>query len=123
MQRRAGKVVDNSIRFADVKLLGNSGSGGMPEWLKSLLKNAPVSVEAPSTNDLGIQTGVYGALMAWTLVNGVQYSSGGQFSSGGADVPGLILATGFGASLYFLRKKNVKLGENYSYVLYFLIFF
>ncbi|XP_057863497.2 protein CHAPERONE-LIKE PROTEIN OF POR1, chloroplastic [Cryptomeria japonica] len=111
MQRRAGKVVDNSIRFADVKLLGNSGIGGMPEWLKNFLKNSPVSVEAPSTNDLGIQTGVYGALMAWTLVNGIQYSAGGQYSSGGADVPGLILATGFGASLYFLRKKNVKLGK------------
>ncbi|CAA2992794.1 CHAPERONE-LIKE PROTEIN OF POR1, chloroplastic [Olea europaea subsp. europaea] len=28
-----------------------------------------------------------------------------------ADVPGLILATSFGASLYFLTKKNVKLGK------------
>ncbi|KAH9322197.1 hypothetical protein KI387_016836 [Taxus chinensis] len=111
MQRRAGKVVDSSIRFADVKQVGITGIGRMPEWLKILLKKAPFNVEAPSANDLGIQTGVYGALMAWTFVYGISYPAGGQLSSSGADVPGLILATGFGASLYFLRKKNVTLGK------------
>uniref|UniRef100_A0A0D6QV15 Protein CHAPERONE-LIKE PROTEIN OF POR1, chloroplastic n=1 Tax=Araucaria cunninghamii TaxID=56994 RepID=A0A0D6QV15_ARACU len=111
MQRRAGKVIDSSIRYADVKQVGTSGVGRMPEWLKNFLKNAPFSVEPPSANDLGIQTGVYGALMAWTFVNGVSYPEGVQLSSNGADVPGLILATGFGASIYFLRKKNVKLGK------------
>jgi hypothetical protein len=111
MQRRAGKVVDSSIRFADVKQRGNSGIGSTPEWLKKFLKNTPVTVEPPSANDLGIQTGVYGALMVWTFVSGVSQTAGGQLPSTGADVPGLILATGFGASLYFLRKKNMKLGK------------
>lgn len=110
-RRRAGKVVDSSIRFADVKQRGNSGIGSTPEWLKKFLKNTPVTVEPPSANDLGIQTGVYGALMVWTFVSGVSQTTGGQLSSTGADVPGLILATGFGASLYFLRKKNMKLGK------------
>lgn len=111
MQRRAGKVVDSSIRFADVKQRGNAGIGSTPEWLKKFLKNTPVTVEPPSANDLGIQTGVYGALMVWIFVSGISQTTGGQLASTGADVPGLILATGFGASLYFLRKKNMKLGK------------
>ncbi|GAU11097.1 hypothetical protein TSUD_197210 [Trifolium subterraneum] len=57
-QRRAGKVVNSSVRYADVKRVQSQ-------------------------------------------VNGYA----------GADVPGLILAGSFGASLYFMTKKNVKLGK------------
>ncbi|KAK3010682.1 hypothetical protein RJ639_011190 [Escallonia herrerae] len=106
-QRRSGKVVNSSIRYADVKTVSAPTMGSMPQWLQGTIKSSPISVEAPSTGDLGIQAGVYGALMVLTYVNGSSTSSGGSY--GGADVPGLILATSFGASLYFMTKKKVKL--------------
>lgn len=64
----------------------------------------------PSTSDLGIQAGVYGAMMVLTYVNGSSLESSGM-PYAGADVPGLILASSFGASLYFMTRKNVKLGK------------
>ncbi|KAL3613932.1 hypothetical protein CASFOL_042006 [Castilleja foliolosa] len=106
LRRRSGKVVDSNIRFADVnKPVTAAKFGPMPNWLKS----SPVSVEAPSANELGVQAGVYGALMLLIYVNGASSSSVSSY--GAADVPGLILATSFGASLYFMTKKNVKLGK------------
>ncbi|PIN19186.1 hypothetical protein CDL12_08137 [Handroanthus impetiginosus] len=108
-QRRAGKVVDSSIRYADVKPVNAPKMGSMPKWLQTSVKNSPISIEAPSTSELGIQAGVYGALMVLTYVNGASSSSTASYA--GADVPGLILATSFGASLYFMTKKNVKLGK------------
>lgn len=106
-QRRSGKVVNSSIRYADVKPVNAPTMGSMPQWLQATVKSPPVSVESPSTGDLGIQAGVYGALIALTYVNGASTSAG----SYGADVPGLILATSFGVSLYFMTKRNVKLGK------------
>ncbi|CAA6656022.1 unnamed protein product [Spirodela intermedia] len=100
-QRRAGKVVNSSIRYADVKPARVPGSSSMPQWLQSTVKNAPVSIER-----------VYGALMVFTFVSGASAPTGGAYN--GADVPGLILATGFGASLYFLTKKNINLGDPYN---------
>ncbi|CAN6808585.1 unnamed protein product [Brassica oleracea] len=101
-QRRAGKVVSNNIRYADVKSTNSLGTGRVSQWMK----NPPVSVDMPSTSNLGIQAGVYGAMMVLTYVNGSSIDS-----YAGADVPGLILATSFGASLYFMTKRNVKLGK------------
>ncbi|XP_010066291.2 protein CHAPERONE-LIKE PROTEIN OF POR1, chloroplastic [Eucalyptus grandis] len=108
-QRRAGKVVSSSIRYADVKPVGTSTIGSMPQWLQTTVKNTPLSVEAPSTRDLGLQIGVYGALIVLTYVNGASTPSVAPYA--GADVPGLILASSFGASLYFMTKKNLKLGK------------
>ncbi|EOA27633.1 hypothetical protein CARUB_v10023781mg [Capsella rubella] len=105
-QRRAGKVVSNNIRYADVKSSNPLGTGSVSQWMK----NPPVSVDMPSTSDLGIQAGVYGAMMVLTYVNGSSLESSGM-PYAGADVPGLILASSFGASLYFMTKKNVKLGK------------
>ncbi|XP_010472074.1 PREDICTED: protein CHAPERONE-LIKE PROTEIN OF POR1, chloroplastic-like [Camelina sativa] len=106
-QRRAGKVVSNNIRYADVKSSSNPlGTGTVSQWIK----NPPVSVDTPSTSDLGIQAGVYGAMMVLTYVNGSSLESSGM-PYAGADVPGLILASSFGASLYFMTKKKVKLGK------------
>ncbi|WCJ39918.1 hypothetical protein M5689_020866 [Euphorbia peplus] len=107
-QRRAGKVVNSGIRYADVKAINGPGIGSVPQWLQTTIKKTPILVETPSTGDLGIQAGVYGALMALTYVNG---ASSSLTPYGGADVPGLILASSFGASLYFMTKKNVKLGK------------
>ncbi|XP_027367073.1 uncharacterized protein LOC113873229 [Abrus precatorius] len=105
IQRRAGKVANNSVRYADVKRVKSPAAiGSMPQWLK----NSPVSIESPSTSDFGLQAGVYGALMGLTYLNGAAAPSA---SYAGADVPGLILAGSFGASLYFMTKKNVKLGK------------
>ncbi|KAF8118340.1 hypothetical protein N665_0005s0106 [Sinapis alba] len=95
-QRQAGKVVSNNIRYADVKSTN-------PRKVSQWMKNPPVSFHMPSTSTLGIQAGVYGAMMVFTYVNGKSTDS--------ADVPGLILATSFGASLYFMTKRNVKLGK------------
>lgn len=106
-QRRAGKVVDSNIRYADVKPVNAPGMGSMPRWLQSTVRNSPISIETPSSGDLGIQAGVYGALMVLNYVNGASTFS----SAAAADVPGLILASSFGASLYFMTKKNVKLGK------------
>ncbi|KAI7724443.1 hypothetical protein M8C21_017286 [Ambrosia artemisiifolia] len=107
-QRRAGKVVNSSIRYADVKPVNAPQMGSMPQWVQGAFKNPPVSVETPSASDLGIEAGVYGALAVLTYVNGASVPVG---SLSGADVPGLILATSFGASLYFMTKRNVKLGK------------
>ncbi|XP_020966629.1 protein CHAPERONE-LIKE PROTEIN OF POR1, chloroplastic isoform X2 [Arachis ipaensis] len=107
-QRRAGKVVNSSVRYADVKRVKSPAVGSMPQWLQSTMKNSPVSIVSPSTSDLGLQAGVYGALMGLTYINGTSTPSAGY---AGADVPGLILAGSFGASLYFMTKKNVKLGK------------
>ncbi|KAG4984640.1 hypothetical protein AAZX31_10G268400 [Glycine max] len=103
-QRRAGKVVNSSVRYADVKRVKSPAGGSMPQWLK----NSPVSIESPSTSDLGLQAGVYGVLMGLTYLNGASAPAAGY---AGADVPGLLLAGSFGASLYFMTKKNVKLGK------------
>ncbi|ONK55892.1 uncharacterized protein A4U43_C10F2030 [Asparagus officinalis] len=108
-QRRAGKVVNSSIRYADVKPVRTSQPSSLPRWLQTTVKNAPVSVETPSTRDLGIQAGVYGALAVFTFASGASSPSGGTYT--GADVPGIILATSFGASLYFLTKKTSSLGK------------
>ncbi|KVH96018.1 Protein of unknown function DUF3353, partial [Cynara cardunculus var. scolymus] len=89
-QRRAGKVVNSSIRYADVKPVNTPQMGSMPQWVQGALKNPPISVEAPSARDLGIEAGVYGALAVLTYVNGASSPVG---SLSGADVPGLILAT------------------------------
>ncbi|KAL0422928.1 UNVERIFIED_CONTAM: hypothetical protein Slati_3315700 [Sesamum latifolium] len=108
-RRRAGKVVNSSIRYADVKSINSTKMGPMPKWLQTSVKKSPISVEAPSTSELGVQAGVYGALMVLTYANGASPSS--TIPYGGSDVPGLILATSFGASLYFMTKKNIKLGK------------
>ncbi|GAB2253146.1 hypothetical protein Droror1_Dr00005993 [Drosera rotundifolia] len=109
MQRQAGKVANNSIRYADVKPVNAPRIGSGPQWLQTAIKNPPVVVDTPSVESLGLQAGVYGALMALTYINGSSSPSAGAYA--GADVPGLILASSFGASLYFMTKKNVKLGK------------
>ncbi|GJN09157.1 hypothetical protein PR202_ga27138 [Eleusine coracana subsp. coracana] len=108
-QRRAGKVVDSSIRYADVKSIKSPGTGTVPQWMQATMKNAPVTFEAPSSSSLGIQSCVYGALMVFTYASGSSTSLPSSYIS--PDVPGFILATGFGASLYFLAKKNMNLGK------------
>lgn len=112
-QRRAGKVVSSSVRYADVKPVNPQGVGSMPQWLQTTLKSSRVSLEKPPSSDLGIQASAYGALMVLTYINGTSTSTTPYAA---ADVPGLILATSFGASLYFMTKKNVKLGKE-SYLI------
>ncbi|XP_022748472.1 protein CHAPERONE-LIKE PROTEIN OF POR1, chloroplastic-like [Durio zibethinus] len=108
-QRQAGKVMDRSVRYADVKPVNPPGMGSMSRWVQTTVKNLPVSIETPSTGELGTQAGVYGALMVLTYMNGASTSSGVPYA--GPDVPGLILASSFGASLYFMTRKKVKLGK------------
>ncbi|XP_010266886.1 PREDICTED: uncharacterized protein LOC104604294 isoform X2 [Nelumbo nucifera] len=107
-QRQAGKVTNRSIRYADVKPVKGPAMESMPQWLQTTVKNVPISVETLPTGSLGVQAGVYGAFMVLTFVNGASTSSS-PYS--GPDVPGFILATSIGASLYFLTKKNINLGK------------
>ena len=79
----------------------------MPQWVQGALKNPHVSVESPFAQDLGVGAGVYRALAVLTYVNGASSPVG---SLSGVDVHGLILASSFGASLYIMTKRNVKLG-------------
>ncbi|GKV20878.1 hypothetical protein SLEP1_g30926 [Rubroshorea leprosula] len=108
-QRRAGKVVDRNVRYADVKPVSAPGMRSVTRWAQTTLKNSPISIEAPAISDLGLQAGAYGALMVLTYANGVSTSPGMPYA--GPDVPGLIIAGSFGASLYFMTRKNVKLGK------------
>lgn len=108
-QRRSGKVANSSIRYADVKPVRSAGTGPMPQWVQSTMKNIPVSIESPSPSNLAVQAGVYGAMMVFTFASGTSANIPATYS--GADVPGVVLATGFGASLYFLTKKNISLGS------------
>lgn len=105
-KRRAGKVVDSSVKFADVRKPRLS----TPQWLQKISKSSPVAVETPPSNVLVTQAAVFGALAAWTFASGL--SQGDYPTTDGSDVPGLQLALGFGASLYFLRKQQVKLGKS-----------
>ncbi|CAK9276148.1 unnamed protein product [Sphagnum jensenii] len=109
--RRAGKVMDNTIRYADVKKAKSPVSGSGPEWLRTALKNAPVAFQIPSSSVIGTQTGVYLALGVWMFASGLASTPNESSLSAGADVPGIILAIGFGLSLYFLCKQNLKLGK------------
>ncbi|XP_042390493.1 uncharacterized protein LOC121981815 isoform X2 [Zingiber officinale] len=108
-RRRSGKVENSRIRYADVRTSKNTGTNALPEWLQARIKNVPVSIESPSTSNLGIQAGVYGALMLFTYVSGASTTSTGPYA--GAEVSGLIIATSIGASLYFLSKKRLGLGK------------
>eukprot|EP00249_Psilotum_nudum_P015615 c25429_g1_i1 orf=392-1369(+) len=114
MQRRAGKVVNNSILFADVKKSKNNlqslSEKGALKWLNDISSKFPVVMVTPPPNVLGTQTAVYAALMAWMYTSGMS-SIGEAPSSAHTDVSGLNLAIGFGVTLYFLRKQNVKLGK------------
>eukprot|EP00270_Netrium_digitus_P004075 TRINITY_DN1494_c0_g1_i1.p1 TRINITY_DN1494_c0_g1~~TRINITY_DN1494_c0_g1_i1.p1 ORF type:complete len:347 (-),score=53.05 TRINITY_DN1494_c0_g1_i1:131-1042(-) len=108
-KRRAGNVIDNSVKYADVRRKSLQSSS-TPQWLQSTLKFLPVSFESPSSQEMTVQAAVFGALAAWTFVGGL--SQGGDYMQpSGSDVPGVQLALGFGASLYFLRKQAVKMGK------------
>ncbi|OAY69249.1 hypothetical protein ACMD2_24915, partial [Ananas comosus] len=69
-QRRSGKVANSSIRYADVKPVRSAGTGPMPQWVQSTMKNIPVSIEPPSPSNLAVQAGVYGAMMVFTFASG-----------------------------------------------------
>lgn len=114
-RRRSGKVTDKSVRFADVKkarpvAAGGGGAAG-PQWLQSAIKGTSLSIESPASNALAVQSAVFAALAAWTFAGGLGRSEFSTMAAGGDAPPGLQLAAGFGASLYFLRQQNVKLGK------------
>ncbi|CAM6127197.1 unnamed protein product [Calypogeia fissa] len=109
-QRRSGKVLDSSIRYADVRRAKSLAGGGGPDWLKGALQKSPVALQQPTPDTVVLQTGVYGALIIWTFATGLSSSNPAAVAAG-ADTPGFILAIGFGSSLYFLRKQNIKLGK------------
>lgn len=109
-QRRSGKVLNSAVRYADVRKPKSSSSGVGPEWMQKALKSAPVSLQTPSTSELGTQSALFAALIIWTFATGAM-SSSNQGAATGQDTPGFILAIGFGLAIFFLRKQNIKLGK------------
>eukprot|EP00850_Spirogloea_muscicola_P009654 SM000054S18140 [mRNA] locus=s54:708499:710424:+ [translate_table: standard] len=110
-RRRAGKVVDSAVRFADVRHR-RPGASAAPAWLAGALRRASLSLGSPSAADVAVQAALYGALMAWTFAGGPDPAA--SFGSNNAAMPSLQLAAGFGASVYYLRKQNVRLGKTIS---------
>lgn len=109
-QRRAGKVVSSSIRYADVKPISSGLNNSLPQWLQTRVKSVPFSIGTPSNRDFGIQAGIFGTLMLFTYASETFTSAVGNAYTG-ADASGIILATSFGASLYFSTKKRNSLGK------------
>jgi len=105
-RRRAGKIVDKSVRFADVPPPPTEKA---QNWLNKTLSGTPVSVGTMPQNDAVKQAAVFAGLAVWTLVGGMGSS---EFPAGnGSDIPGLQLALALGASIYFLRQQKVGLGK------------
>ncbi|KAI4367235.1 hypothetical protein MLD38_022997 [Melastoma candidum] len=109
-KRQAGKVISSSVRYADVEPVGTSGIRSIPHWLQSGVKNSPLTMRALSARGLGLQVGIFGALIVLTYVNGASAPSS-VVPYPGVDLPALILAGSFGASLYFMTKGDIKLGK------------
>lgn len=88
--------VSNSVRFADV----------MPQkTVKSPIKsiNVPndlVTMRMLGSQDMLVVSGLYGALAAWTLVDGITTTENSQ------SIPGLEIALGVAAGIYFFRDKK-----------------
>lgn len=88
--------VSNSVRFADV----------MPQkTVKSPIKsiNVPndlVTMRMLGSQDMLVVSGLYGALAAWTLVDGITTAENSQ------SIPGLEIALGVAAGIYFFRDKK-----------------
>jgi len=110
-RRRSGQVVD-SVKYADVRK-PKPAVGPPPAWVQALRRTTTLTVAKPDSKELATKAAVFGVLAAWTYAGGLgagdAYSQYGS-PAAGSDVPGLQLALGVGASVYFLRKDNVGLG-------------
>ncbi|KAH7366354.1 hypothetical protein KP509_18G074800 [Ceratopteris richardii] len=107
IKRKLGKVVDSSILYADVKKTNSfSGVGGV-QWLTEVISSVPVAVEAPTLTDFGTRSAVFAGLTIYSFASGISSDS----SLNQSDAPHVVLAIGVGASIYFLRQKNVNFGK------------
>ncbi|KAI5065511.1 hypothetical protein GOP47_0020206 [Adiantum capillus-veneris] len=111
MQRRLGKVADNSVRYADVKKAKAFSHVGELQRFSEALSKVPIGIKTPSSSDFATQTAVFAGLAVWTFASEVSSQPSLHAKS---DVPGVILAVGVGASIYFLRKQNVNLGWTFN---------
>ncbi|KAL4446720.1 hypothetical protein ABPG77_007964 [Micractinium sp. CCAP 211/92] len=116
--------VSANVRFADVRRQrpaagrGGSGAGAGPaagaaaaaqKALAGLQGGAGVVVAPPPARTAATVAGVYGALAAWTLAQGLLEPSP---AAAAADVPGAQLALATAATVYLLREqKRVGLGK------------
>eukprot|EP00898_Chlorokybus_atmophyticus_P002745 jgi/Chlat1/3471/Chrsp23S03786 len=97
-QRAIGKGVPEYVKFADVK---KQKAAGLPSWAKGALQT-----DSPAQKQLLLQTGVFGALVAWTLAGALV-----DTRSVMDNVPSFQIALGATASFYFLRQKSLKAGR------------
>lgn len=105
-------VFPEQVRFADV----------MPQkTVKSTMKsisvpNNLVAMRMLGSEDTLVVSGLYGALAAWTLVDGIATAENSQ------SIPGLEIALGVAAGIYFFRdKKRVTLLKAAVLTVIFLI--
>lgn len=102
-----------SVKYADVRK-PKPATGPPPSWVQALRRTTTLTVAKPDNKDLATKAAVFGVLAAWTYAGGLGAGDYSQYGSpaAGSDVPGLQLALGVGASVYFLRKDNVGLGKS-----------
>jgi len=103
--RQSGKVMDKNIKYADVQ------KPKLPDWTKKVttsmpnMPNAPampnVAVSSMDTQNAKVQQGVFAALLAWSLFQGLS-----DPRVPGANIPATQLALAFGLSVYFLRDQK-----------------
>jgi len=94
-KRFSGEVADTSVKYADV-----SKTRALP---KALNKINFLDVEVKQGAEYGDKASlIYAGLGAWVLL-GALAQPVTELSIPGSDVPGLQLAVGVGASVYFLR--------------------
>ena len=109
LSRRRSGDVDSKVKFADVKPTKIE----LPNWLRSSVSNSPVEFIKPRGQDAAIQAGVFAGLAIWTYASGLGSDDVATlYSSSASDnIPGLQIALGFAAALYYMYKDKVKLGK------------
>lgn len=100
--------VSAKVRFADVAA-PRRAAPAKPQPSLALLGGGLAVRPLASQTAVTQSAGVYGVLVAWTLIQGLTEASP---AAAGADVPGLQLALGTAAAVYLLREhKRVGLGK------------
>eukprot|EP00959_Pyramimonas_sp_CCMP1952_P204435 4275266-Pyramimonas_sp.AAC.1 len=106
--RQSGKVMDKNVKYADVQ------KPQLPDWTKKVSKNMPnapampnVSMANLDSQNAKVQQGVFAALLAWSLLQGLS-----EPRMAGGNIPATQLALAFALSVYFLRdQKRLKLSR------------
>mmetsp|Transcript_15146 Transcript_15146/g.36668 ORF Transcript_15146/g.36668 Transcript_15146/m.36668 type:complete len:281 (+) Transcript_15146:264-1106(+) len=114
MKRSKGEVSDNRVKYADVLSPGATVRQNLPPWARDLMTKLPKLPPGPAfevaESETLTQGGIaFGVLAALVLVQGCTQPFGAEDAP-----PGFQLSLGLFASVWLLRKKNIKLGRSIS---------